>query len=113
MPDALTVVKPIRFDPAATIDASQQTTTTEWYCDPSGRFKSGFWASKPGRADVHYEKDELCVILEGVVRLTDAAGDSQTYRSGDTFLIPSGFKGVWETIEPARKFYAIHRPSED
>ena len=108
-PTTATVVKTIRFDPASAADPLMPTTTREWYADPTGCFKSGFWASAPGRAEISYDKDELCVILEGVVRLTDGAGDSQTYRAGDTFVIPRGFTGLWETLEPTRKFYAIHR----
>ena len=108
-PATTTVVTTIRFDLASAADPSMPTTTREWYADPTGCFKSGFWASAPGRAEIRYDKDELCVILEGVVRLTDGAGDSQTYRAGDTFVIPRGFTGIWETIEPTRKFYAIHR----
>ena len=42
--------------------------------------------------------------------LTDASGKTVTYRAGDTFLIPFGFKGIWETVEPVRKFFAVHKP---
>ena len=106
-------VKPIRFDADAEPDPSSPTTTKQWYSDPTGGFKSGFWASRPGRSEVNYQKDELCVILEGVVRLIDEAGHAETYRRGDTFLIPNGFKGVWETVEPTRKFHAIHRTAKN
>ncbi len=106
---ALETLKTIRFDPASEADPTNPTTTREWYADPTGSFKTGFWASEPGRADIRYDKDELCVIIEGLVRLTNGAGEAQTYRAGDTFLIPRGFTGVWETLEPTRKFYAIHR----
>lgn len=27
----------------------------------------------------------------------------------DTFLIPNGFAGVWETVEPVRKFYVVFK----
>jgi len=43
-----------------------------------------------------------------VVKLTDADGNVETYRAGDSFLIPSGFSGSWETIEPVRKFFVIY-----
>jgi uncharacterized cupin superfamily protein len=109
--DTIDIVRTIRFDREAPIDTSSRTTTTEWYGDPSGRFKTGFWAAhQPGRSEIDYTSDELCVILEGVVRLTDSAGHVETYRAGDTFLIPNGFKGVWETVQPVRKFYAVHKP---
>ena len=29
---------------------------------------------------------------------------------GDCFVVPAGFRGVWEVLEPARKFYAIYEP---
>ena len=105
-------VKSIRFDPATRGDATQRTTTKEWYGDPTGSFKSGFWSAQPGRSEIRYTSDELCHILEGVVRLTDASGHVETYRAGDTFLIPNGFTGVWETVEPVRKFYAAHKPRQ-
>ena len=104
-------VRTIRFDREAPIDAASRTTTTEWYGDESGSFKTGFWAAhQPGRSEINYTSDELCVILQGEVRLTDAAGHVETYKEGDTFLIPNGFKGVWETVRPVRKYYAVHKP---
>jgi uncharacterized cupin superfamily protein len=106
-------VKAIRFDPNAQGDGRSPTTTTQWYSDPAGRFKSGFWASDISRSEVNYVKDEICFILEGVVRLTDETGHEETYRSGDAFIVPTGFKGIWENVEPVRKFYAIHDPAKN
>jgi uncharacterized cupin superfamily protein len=106
-------VRSIRFDCATRGDAAERTTTRQWYGDPSGSFKTGFWAAQPGKTEIAYTIDELCVLLEGVVRLTDAAGHVEIYRSGDTFLIPNGFTGIWETIEPVRKFYAVFAPRRD
>jgi uncharacterized protein len=103
----------IRFDAAARGDGATRTTTKEWYRDPSGSFKSGFWSAQPGKSEIAYDIDELCVLIEGVVRLTDATGHVETYHAGDTFLIPNGFKGVWETVEPVRKFYAVFAPERD
>ena len=39
--------------------------------------------------------------------LTDADGEAQEFKAGDAFVIPAGFAGTWETIEPVRKWYAI------
>lgn len=110
--DVIDAVRVLRFDKGAQPDPATPTTAREYYASAEGTFKAGFWASKPGKAEVHYQKDELCVILEGKVRLTDAAGHVETYVAGDIFLIPSGFKGLWETLEPTRKIYAIHKPSQ-
>ena len=73
-----------------------------------GRFHVGQWASGPGAWRVNYSEYELCHLLAGVVRLTDEAGAVKTYRAGDTFVIPSGFRGSWEVVEACRKIYAIY-----
>jgi len=101
-------VHTIPFDPAAQRDAGARVTTKLWYSDPDGAFRSGFWAAQPGKAEINYTKDELCMLLEGVVRLTATDGTAATYRAGDTFIIPKGFKGTWETLEPVRKFFATY-----
>ncbi|MBS0639639.1 MAG: DUF861 domain-containing protein [Proteobacteria bacterium] len=37
-----------------------------------------------------YTKHELCVLLEGTVRLTSANGHVATYAAGDVFVARSG-----------------------
>jgi len=106
----MTVVRSIRFDRNAPVDPATPTTTHNWYDDPSGVLASGFWASKPYKAEVNYTEDEFCYILEGRVRLTDSTGKAEEYKAGDAFVIPKGFKGVWETVEAVKKFYVIHTP---
>lgn len=108
----MTAVRSIRFDPRAPVDAAAPTTTHNWYEDASGVLSSGFWASKPAKAAVNYTEDEFCYILEGRVRLTDAAGATEEYKAGDAFVIPKGFKGLWETVEAVKKYYVIHQPKE-
>lgn len=111
MSDVIEAVSTIRFDKDAVSDPSTKTTTVEWYRDPTGAFRCGLWSGEPGRAEIHYLKDEICTLLEGEVRLTDESGRTETFRAGDTFVVPTGFKGTWETVTPTRKFYAIHKPS--
>ena len=99
----------ITFDATTPADEGKRVISKMWYGSPDGAFKTGFWAAQPGKSDIHYTKDELCTLLEGKVRLTATDGTVATYSAGDTFLIPNGFKGTWETIEPVRKFYAIYQ----
>ena len=106
----MTAIRSIRFDRNARVDPAAPTTTHNWFEDASGVLSSGFWASKPYKAAVDYTEDEFCYILEGKVRLTDSAGKVEEYRAGDAFVIPSGFKGAWETVEAVKKFYVIHAP---
>lgn len=55
---------------------------------------------------MHYTEDELCVIIEGSVTLTDAQGAQTTHAKGDAFVIPSGFSGTWKSNEQVTKIYA-------
>lgn len=75
--------------------------------DEAAGFFSGVWGSTVGSWRVAYDEIELCVILEGRVRLVGDDGSSATYAAGDAFVVPKGFSGIWETLEPCRKIYAI------
>lgn len=39
-----------------------------------------------------------------------APGHSVTVRPGDRFVMPRGFTGTWEVIEPTRKLYVMYEP---
>ena len=105
------LVGSVRFDPAQLPDAGVRVTSRVLYRDPSGAFKTGFWSALAGPpAPISYTMDELCVLLQGEVRLVDAAGHAETYRAGDTFVIPKGFVGTWETVADVRKFFAVFKP---
>jgi len=84
-----------------------RTTTWNHYADPTGQFFAGIWASEAGAMKVSYTEEELCVLLEGRVRLVDSAGAAREFGPGSAFVIPAGFEGVWETLEPVRKIYTI------
>ncbi len=105
------VVEGVRFDPAQVGDAGARVTSRVLYRDPTGAFKTGFWSALAGPpAAINYTMDELCVLLEGEVRLVDSAGRAEIYRAGDTFVIPKGFVGTWETMADVRKFFAVFKP---
>lgn len=80
------------------------------YSSADGHFDAGVWESEPGRWRVHYTEHEVCVLVAGRIRLIGADGRAVEYSSGDTFVIPAGFDGEWETLERARKLYVIYQP---
>lgn len=80
------------------------------YSSGDGHFDTGVWESGPGRWRVSYSEHEVCVLVAGHIRLIDQAGRQVEYRAGDAFVIPAGFQGEWETLEPARKLYVIYQP---
>jgi uncharacterized protein len=83
------------------------TVTLNHYTDPTEQFFAGIWASSIGAKSVNYTEEEVCVILEGRVRLTDLQGNAKEFGAGSTFVLPAGFKGNWETLEAVKKIYVI------
>ncbi len=80
------------------------------FSDPSGRFHAGHWQAEPGVLAVSYTETELCLLLEGRVRLSDAEG-SVEFGPGDAFVVAAGFRGSWESIGRVTKIYAILEPA--
>jgi uncharacterized protein len=83
------------------------TVTLNHYTDTTEQFFAGIWQSSVGAKTVNYTEEEVCVILEGRVRLTDLNGNAKEFGAGSTFALPAGFKGTWETLEPVKKIYVI------
>jgi uncharacterized cupin superfamily protein len=83
------------------------TVTLNHYTDPTEQFFAGIWQSSVGAKTVNYTEEEVCIILEGRVRLTDLNGNAKEFGAGSTFALPAGFKGTWETLEPVKKVYVI------
>ena len=77
------------------------------YENADAGFWTGVWESEVGAWRVAYDEDELCVILAGRVRLTEDGGSPREFGVGEAFVVPRGFRGVWETVERVRKIYAI------
>ncbi len=101
------------LDPARLAPGSPmpQQHVRNLFTDATGKFFAGIWRSSPGAWRVSYTENELCVLTEGRVRISDDAGRAWEFGPGDCFVMPSGFHGRWEVLEPARKFYAIYEPA--
>ena len=94
--------------PTRVVSGSPVTTLRNFYSDPDECFFAGIWESTPGKWEVVYTEEEFCAILSGKVVLTGDDGHAETFVAGDAFVIPAGFRGTWETVEPVRKLYAIY-----
>jgi uncharacterized protein len=92
---------------AGHVVAEIKTETLNHYTDPTEQFFAGIWHSSVGAKSVNYTEEEVCMILEGRVRLTDLQGNAKEFGAGSTFVLPAGFKGTWETLEPVKKIYVI------
>lgn len=113
----MSAVKVIRFGenpptaetvrPGNVIAGDPVTMTHNYFTDSSSRFFSGVWESTPGKWSCEYAESEFVYLISGKARLTDAEGHAETFGPASAFVIPAGFKGSWETLEPLRKYYAI------
>lgn len=95
------------------IDGDPCHVTETRFESPDGTLIAGTWTSTPGKWRAFTGRDEFCTILFGHVRLIDADGGAQSFRTGDAFLIPNGFRGFWEVIETTTKHFVIRRATPD
>ena len=96
--------------PEKRLQGNPRQTAWVQYTDPSGRFSAGIWHSERGRWKIRYTEEEYCLVLEGVSVITDHTGTAVTVRAGEEFVIPAGFTGTWEVVEPTRKRFVIYEP---
>ena len=96
------------LDAEKLISGNPRQSVWNHYTDPTGKYFSGFWESEVGKWHINYTEEETCYLLGGVSVVTDEAGNATVLRAGDSFVIPKGFKGTWEVLEPSRKLYAIY-----
>ena len=67
----------------------------------------GFWTCTPGSFRESRESTEWQHVLEGTFFLTNADGSAQRCVAGDTVLMPKGWSGLVDVIEPVKTVSAI------
>ena len=85
------------------------STTWPVFDSADGKVNIGFWECNPyEKIKQSPNKAEYVYLLEGDVKLTDKEGISQTFKTGEAFVIEPGFDGVWESVGKVRKHYVIY-----
>ena len=97
--------------PERLLAGNPQHVAHNFFSDRSGRFFAGVWESTPGRWRIRYTENEFCHLTRGRVKIEDAHGNVRMFSAGDSFVIPAGFVGTWEVIEPVAKLYVIYEPA--
>ncbi len=84
-------------------------TTWNHFTNSTGEIYSGVWASEAGSWRIEFapDEDEFFCVTEGRCRVTDEAGVVYEVAVGDSLVMPAGFKGVFEVLEPMKKYYVI------
>jgi uncharacterized cupin superfamily protein len=73
-----------------------------------GSVEVGVWACTPGGWAISHRPDtETVRILSGRARLTDADGLAVDLGPGDVLVLPKGWSGRWDILEPVRKLYVL------
>ncbi|WP_454854742.1 cupin domain-containing protein [Rhizobium binxianense] len=98
----------VTSDPVA-VDRPYRAQSWRYYERPEVGALAGVWEAEAHLERIACDYDELCHLLEGTVRLTDAKGVSRTFGPGDSFIVSAGFHGTWENLTHARKVFFILR----
>jgi uncharacterized cupin superfamily protein len=93
--------------PEKILSGIPRTRVSNQYVDRTNQFFCGVWSSTSGKWRVRYTEHEFCVLFEGRVRLESVQGDKYDFKAGDAFIMPAGFEGTWEVVEPCKKWYAV------
>ena len=74
-----------------------------------GHFVVSVFEASPAVIDISepFPYDEFVLVLEGEVTLTNVDGGKQTYKEGDTFLVPKGWLGTWDMPVKYREMIVI------
>lgn len=96
-------------DPATVIEGKASEKGHTFFASKDGKFLVGVWECSACKERIDsYPFNEFCQVLKGAVTVTDASGRSETYRTGDSFFMAKGFKGIWHMTETFRKYFVIY-----
>lgn len=105
---ATTATEAVLPAPEKVLSGAPKQTIRNHFSEASNQFFAGEWTGDIGKWQVRYSEDEFCYVTRGVVIVTDADGISTRVTAGDAFMVPAGFAGTWDVIEPVHKFYVIY-----
>lgn len=94
---------------ARAIGSPPLRSTCEVYTSADESLSVGEWSCTPGAWTIafHEHRHEFFHVLEGRLRIVDEAGNAREFGAGDACVIPAGFRGTFQVIEPVRKRYVM------
>ena len=95
--------------PERLVSGNPLRTTWEHYANPSGEISCGLWACEIGAWRIAFDErsDEYFHVLEGRIRISDEQGHAHEFGPGDACVIPAGFTGTFEVLQPVQKQYVM------
>jgi uncharacterized cupin superfamily protein len=83
-----------------------QTSGLVLFSDAATGVDVGIWACTEGGWAITDRADtETVHLLAGRARLTNVDGSALELVAGDVAVLPKGWSGRWDILEPVRKFY--------
>jgi uncharacterized protein len=75
----------------------------------NGEITAGQWSCEVGAWNIEFaaNRDEFFHVLSGRIRLRDRDGLTTEIGAGESAVIPAGFSGVFEVIEPVVKHFVL------
>lgn len=120
-PQAREASRIVRFDEPSSVPAIDhpredrrevgcptRQTWTLYESGPQG-VSAGIWTCEPGRWRIVFapDKHEYFFVLQGRLRLHDNDGGVTEVVAGQGAVIPAGFEGAFEVLEPVRKHFVV------
>ena len=78
------------------------------FADTTGQMDVGVWQCEPNRhemTDCPY--DEFVYLLKGHLDIIDEDGNVETYKAGDSFVMPRGCNCTWDVKQAIKKIYVV------
>ncbi|MDH5354272.1 MAG: cupin domain-containing protein [Gammaproteobacteria bacterium] len=81
----------------------------QYYGTEEDRVISGVWdCTAFEQKRFPYDVDEFMLVLGGSISIEDESGHTETFRAGESFILPKYTDCAWKQSELALKFYFIH-----
>ena len=78
------------------------------YADQTGQLDAGVWECEPNSHVIEGAPyDEFVYLIDGRIDITDDEGKTETFKAGDSFMMPRGCHCTWDVKEPVRKLYVV------
>lgn len=106
--DTTTGLQPVLDQPRQDRRVSGAPQRQTWTLHEAGPMSAGIWACEVGRWRIAFPagRQEYFHVLQGRVRLHGPAG-AVDIGPGQGGVIPPGFEGEFEVLEPVRKYFVL------
>lgn len=102
--------KPLAAPNAEPLDGEVLVRGHVEFTDKERTIISGVWESDPGTSRWEFlTRGEIVHILEGRMTVQRDGEEPVELTGGSAAFFPLGWTGIWNVIEPVRKFYVVYR----